>query len=92
MGFVSVVMSAWFRLSVGRSLMGLEPSGSMFYGRSLLERLGHIMVFIHTSQGVCRKEMEPGMVLAIEPKYLFPGQGFVGVESTWVVTDGAWRN
>jgi len=36
--------------------------------------------------------MEPGMVLAIEPKYLFPGQGFVGVESTWVVTDGAWRN
>jgi Xaa-Pro aminopeptidase len=31
--------------------------------------------------------LEPGMVMAMEPKYLFPDEGFVGVESTWVVTD-----
>lgn len=32
----------------------------------------------------------PGMVLAIEPKFVFPGQGAVGVEDTYLVTpDGA---
>ena len=31
--------------------------------------------------------LEPGMVLALEPKYLFPDEGFAGIESTWVVTE-----
>ncbi|SMC00170.1 Xaa-Pro aminopeptidase [Thermanaeromonas toyohensis ToBE] len=30
--------------------------------------------------------LEPGMVLAIEPKFVFPGQGAVGVEDTYLVT------
>lgn len=29
----------------------------------------------------------PGMVLALEPKVVFPGVGAVGVENNWVVTD-----
>jgi len=28
-----------------------------------------------------------GMVIAIEPKFNFPGEGVVGVEDTFVVTD-----
>lgn len=31
--------------------------------------------------------LEQGMVIALEPKMIFPGQGVVGVESTFVVSD-----
>lgn len=32
-----------------------------------------------------------GMVLAVEPKFTFPGQGVVGVENSYVITDGTPR-
>ena len=32
-------------------------------------------------------ELEPGMVFALEPKFVLPGLGAIGVENTWVVTD-----
>jgi len=36
--------------------------------------------------------LEPGMVYALEPKFLFPGKGMVGVENTYLVTpDGSAR-
>jgi len=31
--------------------------------------------------------LEKGMVMALEPKFIFPGQGVVGIENTWVVTE-----
>jgi Xaa-Pro aminopeptidase len=31
--------------------------------------------------------LEEGMVMALEPKFIFPGEGVVGIENTWVVTD-----
>jgi Xaa-Pro aminopeptidase len=31
-------------------------------------------------------ELEPGMVFALEPKFVLPGLGAVGIENTWVVT------
>ncbi|MBW7476416.1 Xaa-Pro peptidase family protein [Paenibacillus oenotherae] len=31
--------------------------------------------------------LEPGMVLAVEPKFTFPGQGVVGIENTYLITD-----
>lgn len=31
--------------------------------------------------------LEPGMVIAIEPKFTFPGRGVVGIENTYAVTD-----
>jgi len=31
--------------------------------------------------------LEKGMVIALEPKYTFPGEGVVGTESTFVITD-----
>ena len=33
--------------------------------------------------------LEPGVVLAVEPKVFYPGLGGVGVENTYVVTDAA---
>jgi Xaa-Pro aminopeptidase len=30
--------------------------------------------------------LEEGMVMALEPKFIFPGEGVVGIENTWVVT------
>ena len=31
--------------------------------------------------------LEEGMVFAVEPKCVFPGEGVVGIENTFVVTD-----
>jgi len=33
-----------------------------------------------------RTALEPGMALAIEPKFTFPGRGVVGIENTYVIT------
>lgn len=30
--------------------------------------------------------LEEGMVFALEPKFVFPGEGIVGIENTWLVT------
>ena len=32
--------------------------------------------------------LEPGVVFAVEPKVFYPGLGGVGVENTYLVTDG----
>lgn len=32
--------------------------------------------------------LQPGMVLALEPKFVFPGEGAVGVEDTFVLSEG----
>lgn len=34
-----------------------------------------------------RYPLAPGMVIAIEPKFTFPGRGVVGIENTYVITD-----
>ena len=37
-------------------------------------------------------ELEQGMVFALEPKFVLPGAGAIGIENTWVVTgDGVER-
>ncbi len=36
--------------------------------------------------------LEQGMVFALEPKFVFPGLGAIGIENTWTVTaDGIER-
>ena len=34
-----------------------------------------------------RRELEEGMVFALEPKIVLPGVGPVGIENSWVVTE-----
>ncbi len=34
-----------------------------------------------------RHVLEPGMVIALEPKFILPGEGLAGIENTYVVTE-----
>ena len=35
--------------------------------------------------------LEPGMVIAVEPKFTFPGQGVVGIENSYLITEQGAR-
>lgn len=35
--------------------------------------------------------LEPGMVIAIEPKFTFPNRGVVGIENTYLITDDGFE-
>lgn len=35
--------------------------------------------------------LEPGMVIAIEPKFSFPGRGVVGIEDTYLITEDGFE-
>jgi Xaa-Pro aminopeptidase len=37
-------------------------------------------------------QLQPGMVIAIEPKFTYPGQGVVGIENTYHITEHGWEN
>jgi Xaa-Pro aminopeptidase len=41
--------------------------------------------FLNTGQAM---PLQEGMVIAVEPKVVFPGKGVVGIENTHVVTPG----
>ncbi|WP_159885218.1 M24 family metallopeptidase [Paenibacillus puerhi] len=38
-----------------------------------------------------RYALQPGMVIAIEPKFTFPGRGVVGIENSYAVTDSGFE-
>ncbi len=35
--------------------------------------------------------LAPGMVIAVEPKFTFPGQGVVGTEDSYLITEDGWE-
>lgn len=38
-----------------------------------------------------KTKLAPGMVIAAEPKFTFPGQGVVGTEDTYLITETGWE-
>lgn len=62
----------------------------MGYGQDQVRFLGHgIGLEIDEWPVLARgfgEPLEPGAVLAIEPKFTFPGRGVVGIENTYVIT------
>ncbi|WP_051237119.1 M24 family metallopeptidase [Paenibacillus pinihumi] len=64
----------------------------MGYGDDQVKFLGHGIGLEIDELPVLAKgfgnPLEPGMVLAIEPKFTFPGRGVVGIENTYAVTEG----
>ncbi len=63
--------------------MGFGDNRVKFFGHGVgldLDEMPVIADRIHVT-------LEPGMILAVEPKAFLPGHGPVGVENTYVITD-----
>ncbi len=63
----------------------------MGYGQDRVRFLGHGIGMEIDEWPVLAKgfeyELQPGMVIAIEPKLIFPGEGVVGIENSYAVTE-----
>jgi len=63
----------------------------MGYGTSRVRFVGHGVGLdldeLPTISKGSKEVLKPGMVVAIEPKFVFPGVGVVGIEDTVVITD-----
>lgn len=75
-------------LSLEDHFMGYTPNQAKFVAHGVGLELDEIPVM---AKGV-KAVLAAGMVFALEPKFVFPGEGVVGIENTFVVTDnGAER-
>ncbi|MDD9271714.1 M24 family metallopeptidase [Paenibacillus sp. GCM10023248] len=67
----------------------------MGYGADQVKFLGHGIGLEIDELPVLAKgfkyPLAPGMVIAIEPKFTFPGRGVVGIEDTYLITDTGWE-
>lgn len=63
--------------------MGYGPDRARFLGHGVGIELDELPVL---ASGL-NVELEPGMVFALEPKFVFPGEGSVGIENTYVITE-----
>ncbi len=86
-------ISEFFRQAVAHAEAEGLGEHFMGYGRDRVRFLGHgigleldeLPVLTPNAQGT----FEAGMVVAIEPKFVFPGVGAVGVEDSFVVRNGS---
>ncbi|MDY6968293.1 MAG: Xaa-Pro peptidase family protein [Spirochaetota bacterium] len=69
--------------------LGFEEN-FMGYGSDQAKFLGHGLGIEMNELPVLAKgfdiPLEEGMVIAIEPKFVFPGIGAIGIENTWLIT------
>ncbi len=70
------------RLGYGDHFMGAGRERIRFVGHGVGLELDEFP-FLNTGQTL---ELQEGMVIALEPKLIFPGKGVVGIENTHVVT------
>lgn len=67
----------------------------MGYGQDQVKFLGHgIGLEVDEYPVLARKfayRLEPGMVIAIEPKFTFPGRGVVGIENSYLITENGFE-
>ncbi|MGE5674543.1 MAG: M24 family metallopeptidase [Mycobacterium leprae] len=67
---------------------GYGPSKARFVGHGVGLELDELPILAPRQQ----HPLEPGNVIAIEPKFFFPGRGAVGIENTYLITpQGAER-
>lgn len=67
----------------------------MGYGADQVKFLGHgigleIDEYPVLAKGF-RYPLAPGMVIAVEPKFTFPGEGVVGIENSYAITDNGFE-
>lgn len=69
------------------SFMGTELQ-AQFVGHGMGLQINELPVFTGRSRDV----LEPGMVMAFEPKFVLPGVGAVGIENTYLITETGVEN
>jgi Xaa-Pro aminopeptidase len=70
------------RAGYGRHFMGVGAERIRFVGHGVGLELDEFP-FLNAGQ---RLQLQAGMVIALEPKLVFPGKGVVGIENTHLVT------
>jgi Xaa-Pro aminopeptidase len=84
----------YFDARAAAAAAGLE-NHFMGYGDNQVRFLGHgIGLEIDEWPVLARgfdMPLEPGMVIAVEPKFTFPGRGVVGIENSYVITEDGWE-
>ena len=64
----------------GDNFMGYKENRVKFIGHGVGLELDEMPVLARGFNQI----IQPGMVIAIEPKFIFPNEGAVGIENTWV--------
>ncbi|WP_010502163.1 M24 family metallopeptidase [Paenibacillus elgii] len=72
---------------LGEHYMGFGDDQVKFLGHGIGLEVDELPVL---AKGF-RYPLEPGMVIAIEPKFTFPGRGVVGIENSYAVTDNGFE-
>jgi Xaa-Pro aminopeptidase len=67
----------------GRNFMGAPGENARFVGHGVGLELDELPVL---AQGF-KAQLQSGQTIAIEPKFVFPGQGVIGIENTFAVGD-----
>lgn len=75
------------RAGLSRHFMGYDRDQVSFLGHGIGLEIDELPVL---AKGF-RYPLESGMVIAIEPKFTFPGQGVVGIENTYAITDTGYE-
>lgn len=75
------------RAGLSDCFMGTQQQAK-FIGHGVGLQINELPVLTPRSQEL----LEPGMVFALEPKFVIPGTGAVGVENTLLVTDSGVEN
>ena len=68
---------------LSENFMGFGTDQVKFLGHGVGLELDELPVL---AAGV-KSRLMPGMVIAIEPKFTFPGEGVVGIENTFAITE-----
>jgi Xaa-Pro dipeptidase len=67
----------------GRDFMGMPGEQAKFVGHGVGLELDELPVL---AQGF-KAPLKAGQTIAIEPKFVMPGKGAIGIENTWAATD-----
>lgn len=72
---------------LGNHFMGYGDDQVKFLGHGIGLEIDELPVL---AKGF-RYRLEPGMVIAVEPKFTFPGLGVVGIENSYVITESGFE-
>ncbi|QGT98920.1 Xaa-Pro aminopeptidase [Candidatus Syntrophocurvum alkaliphilum] len=82
--------SKLYKIAVDKAEKSGLQDNFMGYGQDGVKFIGHGIGLELDEMPVIAKGfdiyLEEGMVFALEPKFVLPGSGIVGIENTWVVT------